>query len=89
MESIKELNMEADDLQVVLSALEGVNRRIKEVAQTHKPLFGGEHFLTSKEVCERLYISLVPCRTIGTGRLFHIRNSQGRYFIRLQTWKRC
>ena len=57
MESIKELNMEADDLQVVLSALEGVNRRIKEVAQTHKPLFGGEHFLTSKEVCERLYIS--------------------------------
>ena len=57
MESIKELNMEADDLQVVLSALEGVNRRIKEVAQTHKPLFGGEHFLTSKEACERLYIS--------------------------------
>ena len=57
MESIKELNMEADDLQVVLSALEGVNRRIKEVTQTHKPLFGGEHFLTGKDVCERLYIS--------------------------------
>ena len=57
MESIKDLNMEADDMQVVLSALEGVNRRIKEVAQTHKPLFGGEHFLTGKEVCERLYVS--------------------------------
>ena len=49
--------MEADDMQVVLSALEGMNRRIKEVAQTHKPLFGGEHFLTGNEVCERLYIS--------------------------------
>ena len=57
MESIKELNMEADDMQGVLSALEGVNRRIKEVAQTHKPLFGGEHFLTGKDVCEQLYIS--------------------------------
>jgi len=57
MESVKDLNMEADDMQVVLSALEGVNRRIKEVAQTHKPLFGGEHFLTGKKVCERLYIS--------------------------------
>ena len=57
MESIKDLNMEANDMQVVLSALERVNRRIKEVAQTHKPLFGGEHFLTGKEVCERLYIS--------------------------------
>ena len=49
--------MDADEMQVVLSALEGMNRRIKEVAQTHKPLFGGEHFLTCKEVCERLYIS--------------------------------
>ena len=44
-------------MQVVLSAISGVRKRIKEVAQTHKPLFGGEHFLTGKEVCERLYIS--------------------------------
>ena len=27
MESVKDLNMEADDMQGVLSALEGVNRR--------------------------------------------------------------
>ena len=44
-------------MQVVLSAISGVRKRIKEVAQTHKPLFGGEHFLTGKEVCERLNIS--------------------------------
>ena len=57
MEQVRDLNMDTDDMLVVLSALEGVNRRIKEVAQAHKPLFGGEHFLTGKEVCERLYIS--------------------------------
>ena len=57
MEQVRDLNMEADDMQVVLSATSGVSKRIKEVAQTHKPLFGGEHFLTGKEVCERLYIS--------------------------------
>lgn len=57
MEQVRDLNMEADDMQVVLSTLDKVNRRIKEVAQTHKPLFGGEHFLTGKEVCEWLYIS--------------------------------
>ncbi|EFC70017.2 helix-turn-helix domain-containing protein [Prevotella sp. oral taxon 299] len=57
METIRDLNMDTDDMQVVLSAIHCVNRRIKEVAQTHKPLFGGEHFLTGKEVCERLYIS--------------------------------
>ena len=49
--------MDADEMQVVLSAISSVSRRIKEVAQTHKPLFDGEHFLTGKEVCERLYIS--------------------------------
>ena len=57
MESVKDLNMDANEMLVVLSALDKVNRRIKEVAQTHKPLFGDEHFLTGKEVCERLYIS--------------------------------
>ena len=39
------------------TALRGVGKRIVEVAQTHKPLFAGELFLTGKEVCERLYIS--------------------------------
>ena len=57
MEQIRNLNMEADDMQVVLSAISGVSKRIKEVAQTHKPLLAGEHFLTGKEVCEQLYIS--------------------------------
>ena len=57
MEQVRDLNTEADDMQVVLSAISSVSRRIKEVAQTHKPLFGGEHFLTGKEVCELLYIS--------------------------------
>ena len=57
MEQVRDLNMEADDMQVVLSAISSLSRRIKEVAQTHKPLLGSEHFLTGKEVCEQLYIS--------------------------------
>ena len=57
MEQVRDLNMKADNMQVVLSAISSMSKRIKEVAQTHKPLFGGEHFLTGKEVCERLYIS--------------------------------
>ena len=89
MEQVRDLNMEADDMQVVLSAISGVSKRIKEVAQTHKPLFGGEHFLTGKEVCDWLYISHVPCRTIGTGGLFLTHNLQGRYFIRSRIWKSC
>ena len=57
MEAIQDLSMETGEMQVVLSALRRVRERIREVSETHRPLFGGEHFLTSKEVCERLYIS--------------------------------
>ena len=57
METVRDLNMDSDEMQVVLSAIRSVSKRIKDVAETYKPLFGGEHFLTSKEVCERLYIS--------------------------------
>ena len=53
----KDLNMESDEMQLVVSALRGVEKRIVEVAETHKPIFSGELFLTGKEVCERLYIS--------------------------------
>ena len=57
MEMAKDLNMESDEMQQVVSALRGLGKRIVEVAETHKPLFAGELFLTGKEVCERLYIS--------------------------------
>ncbi|WP_455069123.1 helix-turn-helix domain-containing protein [Prevotella nigrescens] len=57
METARDLNMETDEMQLVISALRGVGERIVEVADTHKPLFAGELFLTGKEVCERLYIS--------------------------------
>ena len=56
METARDLNMGTDEMQLVVSALRGVEKRIVEVAQTHKPLFAGELFLTSKEVCERLHI---------------------------------
>ena len=37
METARDLNMETDEMQLVVSALRGVGKRIVEVAQTHKP----------------------------------------------------
>ena len=51
MEAIQDLSMETGEMQVVLSALQGFRKRIREVSETHRPFF------TGKEVCERLYIS--------------------------------
>ena len=89
METARDLNMETDEMQLVVSALRGVGKRIVEVAQTHKPLFAGELFLTGKEVCERLYISPRTLQDIATERLSPTCNLLARYSIRLQTWKRC
>ena len=84
MEQVRDLNMEADDMQVVLSALKGVSKRIKEVAQTHKPLFGGEHFLTGKEVCERLYISPRTLQDYRDRKIIPYTQFAGRYSTRLR-----
>ena len=88
MESVKDLNMEADDMQVVLSALEGMNRRIKEVAQTHKPLFGGEHFLTGKEVCERLYISPRTLQDYRDRKVIPYTQFAGKILYKASDWEK-
>ena len=53
MEQVRDLNIEADDMQVVLSAISGVSKRIKEVAQTHKHLAGlsGQEDYSLHTVC--------------------------------------
>ena len=63
---------------MVLSAISGVSKKIKEVAQTHKPLFGGEHFLTGKEVCERLYISPRTLQDYRDRRIIPYMQSAGK-----------
>ena len=88
MEQVRDLNMEADNMQVVLSAISGISKRIKEV---HRHTSRSLAVSTSSQVkvCERLYISPAPCRAIGTRGLFPIHSSQERYSIRLQIWRGC
>lgn len=87
METAKDLNFGSDDMQVVLTALHDVVRRIREVAETHKPLFGGEHFLTGKEVCERLYISPRTLQDYRDKGIIPYTQFAGRYSIRFQIWR--
>ena len=51
------VNKETPEMKQLISGIQEVSRRIWEVAQTHRPLFGGEIYLTGREVCERLFIS--------------------------------
>ena len=89
MELVRDLNMEADDMQAVLSAISSVSKRIKEV---HRHTNRCMAVSTSSQA--RKYASVcisvhAPCKTIGTGGLFPTYCSQERYSIRLRIWKGC
>ena len=44
-------------MKQLISGFQKVSRRIREIAQTHRPLFVGEIYLTGREVCEHLFVS--------------------------------
>ena len=83
METARDLNMETDEMQLIVSALRGVGKRIVEVADTHKPLFAGELFLTGKEVCERLYISPRTLQDYRDRRIIPYTQFAGKVLYRL------
>ena len=61
METARDLNMETDEMQLVVSALRGVGKRIVEVSDTHKPLLAGELFLTVRAtVHQSPYLAGLP-----------------------------
>ncbi|MGR4859484.1 helix-turn-helix domain-containing protein [Bacteroides pyogenes] len=51
------INKETPEMKQLISAIREVNKRFREIAQTHRPPFGGEIYLTGREVCERLFVS--------------------------------
>ncbi|KGN97656.1 helix-turn-helix domain-containing protein [Porphyromonas sp. COT-290 OH3588] len=51
------VNKETPEIKQLISGIRAVSKRLREIAQTHRPLFGGEIYLTGREVCERLFVS--------------------------------
>ena len=48
------INKETPEMKQLISGIREVSKRIREIAQTHRLLFGGEIYLTGREVCEHL-----------------------------------
>ena len=51
------INKETPEMKQLLSGIKGLTNRVRSIAQTHRPLFEGEIYLTGREVCERLFLS--------------------------------
>ena len=44
-------------MKQLFSGIKGLTNRVRSIAQTHRPLFEGEVYLTGRKVCERLFLS--------------------------------
>mgnify|MGYP000972825876 CR=1 FL=1 len=51
------LNKETPEMKLLISDIKKLTKRVRSLAQTYRPLFQGELFLTGREVCERLFLS--------------------------------
>lgn len=51
------INKETPEMKQLISGIKGLTTRVRSIAQTHRPLFEGEIYLTGREVCERLFLS--------------------------------
>ena len=40
------INKETPEMNQLISGIREVSKRLREIAQTHRPLFGGETYLT-------------------------------------------
>ena len=79
------VNKETPEMKQLISGFREVNKRLREIAQTHRPLFGGEIYLTGRGSANGFSSALAPCRTIGIRALSPTPQSQGKYSINYPT----
>lgn len=79
------VNKETLEMKQLISGIQEVSKRIREIAQTHRPLFGGEIYLTGREVCEHLFISPRTLHDYRDKGIIPYTKSQGKFSIASQT----
>ena len=52
------VNKETPAMKQLISGIREVSKRLREIAKTLRQVFGGETYLTGREVCELLFINL-------------------------------
>ena len=51
------ISRETPEMKQLILGIRNLTKRVRATAQTHRPLFEGELYLTGREVCERLFLS--------------------------------
>ena len=77
------INKETPEMKQLISGIREVSKRLRKIAQTHRPLFGGEIYLTGREVCERLFVSPRPLQDYRDKGLIPYTQIAGKILYRL------
>ncbi len=77
------VNKETPEMKQLISGIKEVSKRLREIAQTHRPLFGGEIYLTGREVCERLFVSPRTLQDYRDKRIIPYTQIAGKILYRL------
>lgn len=79
------INKETPEMKQLISAIREVNKRFREIAQTHRPPFGEKSTSRGERSANAFSLVLALCRTIGTRALFPTPKSQGKSSIAYPT----
>ena len=84
------VNKETPEMKQLISGIKEVSKRIREIGQTHRPLFGGGESTSRGEKSANGFSSaLVPCKTIATKTLFPTPKLRKKSSITSQTSTDC
>ena len=82
------VNRETPEMKQFISGIKEVSKRLREIAQTHRPLFGGEIYLTGREVCERLFLSPRTLQDYRDKGIFPYTQIAGKILYRMSDLQR-
>lgn len=74
------VNKETPEMKQLISGIREVRKRLREIAQTHRPLFGEKSTLWGERSANGFSSVHAPCRTIETRASFPTPKLQARYF---------
>lgn len=75
------VNRETPEMKQLISGIQEVSKRIREIAQTTVLSSGEKSTLLGERFANTFSSALAPCKTIGTRALFLTPKSQGKYSI--------
>jgi len=82
------ISKETPEMKQLISGIRNLTKRVRATAQTHRPLFDGELYLTGREVCERLFLSPRTLQDYRDKGIFPYTQIAGKILYRLSDLNR-